>query len=309
MPRIIFVTVSDDRFKRKGGQYEAFQKRIKQFLDDRPFLGITDYFFLTWEDLARTPFYTEHKHMLDDPDPSMNGRCYKPYAIVEALQQINDGDYLIYNDVSPELWNPYFQSDVSPDTYDINVITQLCTNNGGILTAAVISCPDEDAPYGYHTHEHYTLECCMNRMGLQEFKYSFQHASGMVVLQKSNKTVEFAKEWLHYNLIDECASLESMPRADGNINFWKNESTQYGKMGHRHDQSISGLLINKMGNPLVLPIVNHYNFLHFCMKNTTYQFIDSNHKHLTKYVYKTQFDGTNWISTKLLRADLDNVVK
>jgi hypothetical protein len=303
MTRIIFVTVSDDRFKRKDGQYEQYQNNIRQFLESHTFLGITDYYFLKWNDIITTPFYEDHKDMLDDPDPSMNGRCYKPYAIVEALKQINEGDYLIYNDVSPEMWNPYLNIEITPEVYDIDIIKQLCRNNNGILTAAVISQADDDALYGIHTHEHYTLEGCIKRMGLEEFKYSLQHASGMIMLQKSQKTVEFANEWLRYNVIDECASLEAIPRSKG-IYFWNDESSLYGKLGHRHDQSISGLLINKLGNKLVIPIHSKYNFLNFCMKHTAYQFIDSNYNYKTpsKYVYKTIFDGINWVPTKLLRS-------
>jgi hypothetical protein len=299
--RIIFVTVADDRYNRKGGNYGLIQDSVKQFLLRNPILGITDYLFLKWEDIIKTQFYIDNKNMLDNPDPSINGRCYKPYAILEALQIIDDGDYLIYNDVSPELWNNYIHNNNINDNYDINIIKQLCCNNNGILTAAVITYPDSDAPYGYHTHEHYTLECCINRMGLQEYKYSLQHASGMIVLQKSNKTVEFVNEWYKYNIIDECASLESIP-PNKNCNFWGDETELYGKMGHRHDQSISGLLINKLNNKLVIPI-NGYNFLSFCMKNINYDFVDSNYnyKNLTKYYYKMIFNGIKWNQHKLLR--------
>jgi hypothetical protein len=109
-------------------------------------------------------------------------------------------------------------------------------------------------------------------MNCQDYKYSLQHASGMIVLQKCQKSIDFVNEWLHYNLIDECCSLGWI--IDTKPVFWEEEVNAYGKFGHRHDQSISGLLINKMHNKLVKSVSN-YNFLSFCRKDYNYTFIDS----------------------------------
>ncbi|HEY5392151.1 MAG TPA: hypothetical protein VIJ57_08565, partial [Hanamia sp.] len=49
-------------------------------------------------------FYQANKVMLDNPDAAINGRLYKPFVILRSLKKINEGDYLIYNDVSPEMW-------------------------------------------------------------------------------------------------------------------------------------------------------------------------------------------------------------
>jgi hypothetical protein len=280
MQRTIFVTVSDDRCGRKGGMYGKTQDKVFEFLSvDNPSFGITDYLFLKFEDILKTDFYTKNKLTLDIADPNINGRCYKPYAILEGLTKINDGDFLIYNDVSPELWKFIDTNKQISENYRLDIIKELCVHNGGILTAAVESIIGTSLE-NYHRHEFYTLDRCIKRMGLEEYTSSIQHASGMVVLQKSEKTLRFVEEWLRYNLIDECASLGTVPDDPAVkivADFWGAECDR--KLGHRHDQSISGLLINKMNNKLVIApasIYPMYNFLSYCIVGGPYHFIDSN---------------------------------
>ena len=290
--RTILVTVSDDRSGRKEGKYSETQDRVKSIFESNRWFGITDLSFWKWNDIVETEFYTQNNKILDQFDPAMNGRCYKPFVILEGLKSIEDGDFLIYNDVSPEWWNI---DSLSSETYDLQIIKDLCDQNGGILTADVNwFC---DSQLADHTHENFTTERCIDKMGMSDFKYCLQHASGMIVLKKSKKSLDFVEEWLKWNLDPECASL-------GNVNtdpvmpekciceYWHEEVAKHGKIGHRHDQSISGLLINKMGNRLVKNTGN-YNFLSFCKKNFDYQFIDSVISP-SKWIYRTHFIDESW---------------
>jgi hypothetical protein len=293
--KVILVTFSDDRSGRKMGLYGATQDKIYNFLKNRnPSFGITDFLFMKFHDIIGTDFYNKNRKMLDIQEPDMNGRCYKPYAILEGLKKINYGDFLIYNDSSPELWKSIDTNEhIDSKKYNINVIKQLCKANDGILTASVNVCMGNPVE-NYHRHEFYTLDRCMKIMNLEEYKYSLQHASGMIVLQKTEKSVNFIEEWLKFNLIDEAASLgyikdDTIDKIDRN--FWTEEYIN--KSGHRHDQSISGLLINKMNNYLVIPPNNfypQYNFLTFCLLNYNYEFVYSNLPktvNIIKTVYNT----------------------
>jgi hypothetical protein len=299
MQRTIFVTISDDRHGRKNGLYGKTQDSVLKYLKQSN-LGITDYLFLKFEDIINTEFYNDNKKMLDYTDPAINGRCYKPYVILEGLKKIDEGDYLIYNDVSPELWK--FINDNSSirlDIYSLDVIKELTRQNNDILSSYVNTTFENDNE-NYHRHESFTLNRCIEKMGLTEFKYSLQHASGMFCIRKTEKTVNFVKEWLYYNLIDECASL-GYTEPGKEFNFWVEEATSteknsINKSGHRHDQSISGLLINKMDNKLVVPKVNYYptyNFLTFCLIRQPYSFVNTNIPK-TKLVYNAVFDGKNY---------------
>jgi hypothetical protein len=302
--RTVLVTVSDDRSGRKGGKYEETQNRVKElFLSNKEF-GISELFFWRWEDLIKTDFYSKNRKILDQFNPAMNGRCYKPFVIYEGLKSIQDGDFLIYNDVSPEWWN--IQS-LDRSIYDLSVIKNLCDMNGGILTADFNwFCNSE---LGDHTHENFTTERCLNKMGMQDFKYCLQHASGMIVMRKSQKSIEFVQEWLKWNLDPDCASLgyiEEVPLTPENCicEYWHEEVAKYGKIGHRHDQSISGLLINKMGNRLIKNN-GSYNFLSYCKKNFDYQFVDSVVEK-SKFRFLTIFSNGEWKYVKKDRFELSN---
>lgn len=277
--KTLLCTVSDDRFGRKEGLYQKTQDKILQLFVNNPQFGITDFLMMTWDEISETEFYQENKTLLNNADAARNGRAYKPYVISEGLKLLNEGDFLIYTDCSPEMWK--MESDfIIPQNYQLDIIKNLCQNNNGTLSAFV-KWDTRGIPFGglgIHTHENFTTDRCMKVMGLERYSRSFLHASGMMVIQKLPHTVDFVNEWLHYNCIDECACLG---RADipGDYSYW-DFSEEYTKMGHRHDQSISGLLLNKMGNKLIDIIydsqLNTYNFLNFCRTDKSYRFIDPN---------------------------------
>lgn len=284
MSRAILVTVSDDRFGRKEGGYKRTQDYIRalhQLYFSHLGLEIRQWDF----DMIRdTTFYKNNKTLLDNIDPARNGRAYKPFVIWEAMQHVDFGDYIIYNDCSPELWN---QSEAAfgfiSMRSDLSILKNLVDQNGDILSCF---CKwDTRSPItnglGIHTHANFTLDRCIKRMGLEAYKYDYQHASGFIALRKSEKTLEYMREWMHWNCIDECASMGWAAKPD-NYEFWDEE--QIRKMGHRHDQSISGLLLNRMGANL-LDLKHHmglnpYNFLTYCKSDTEYQFISSNNKNI-----------------------------
>lgn len=286
---ITLVTVSDDRFGRKDGKYSLTQDKIETLFRNNSHLNITKFKTWKWSHLIKTDFYQTNKMLLDNPDPSMNGRAYKAYVINEALTSIPNGDFIIYTDTSPEMWSAFAtNTQISPTKYDTKILKQMCTNNNGILTAHVqwnYGMHLSHGVLGHHTHANFTLDKCINKMGLQQYRPSLQHASGMWVIQKSPATSQIIEEWLFWNQIDECASLgpaTTDPTKFQNHIYWKEEENI--KIGHRHDQSISGLLINKMNNNLIVPPENMdgfhpYNFLQFAKIGLNYTFINSNRIH------------------------------
>lgn len=294
---ISFVTVSDDRFGRKDGRYSATQDLILGTLRGNSHFEFDNFFFWKFQDLITTDFYSANKNFLDNPDPDMNGRCYKPFTILESLKSINEGDFLIYNDVSPEHWNNLsFDSSI----FDLSVIKDLCSSNGGILSTENVWVVDNE--FAPHTHENFTTESCMDRMGMQKYRHSIQHASGMIVLQKSKRTVDFVSEWLKWNLIDECASLCSIE--EPKRYFYSDDLKNVGKIGHRHDQSISGLLLNDL-NGKIVKNPGGFNFLNFCRKDVDYKFIETN-QGPSEYIYRNVFEGENWIYKKIERNPVDS---
>ena len=305
--KTVFVTVSDDRSGRKGGKYSETQDKILRLFKNNLSFGISEFAFWKWKDIEESDFYKNNNKMLDQVDPAMNGRCYKPFVILESLKSADEGDFIIYNDVSPEWWKEWDPNQrIHPRNYNLDIIKNLCLQNGGILTSDVTWYLGGEI--GDHTHENFTLERCIDRMGMLDYKYSLQHASGMIVLQKSKKSMDFVEEWLYWNLIDECASLGSSENDPVlpdkcKCEYWNEEVHKYGKIGHRHDQSISGLLINKMGNRLIKNQGN-YSFLSFCKVDVSYTFIDSNIPQ-SEYVFRNVFDGERWEYLKFKRENYE----
>lgn len=271
---IYFVTVSDDRFGRKDGLYSDTQDRITELIS--PMVdGLKAW---KWEDIIKTDFYLQNKTLLDNTDAARNGRAYKPFVILEGLNRINEEDFLIYNDCSPELWQ-----DVNISGYDIEVIKQLCVQANDILVPFIrwgskTLMPGE---LGEATHSNYTLNRCMDRMGLRFYEDAYMCASGMICIRKTDATVSLITEWLKWNCIDECCALGYAHIPD-DASFWEAEShpvfgTPGYKLGCRHDQSILGLLLAKSNHRFVeaeTKDVHFANFLQYCRPDASYTFTE-----------------------------------
>lgn len=282
------VTVSDDRMGRKAGSYRETQLHIHNTFVRRGVpneMIFHNHYAFTIDDILKTDFYLSNKAMIDCIDPARNGRVYKPYVISEVLKQMDNGDLLVYTDCSPEMWRSFdpcwFRYQGHGDC-DLNNLYKLCEMNECILTNFVRwdTRPMEEGELGIHTHRNFTTDLCMNAMEVPElFRNSYQHASGMIVIIKNRATVDFVEEWLYHNCDDRCASLGRVD-VPGDYSYWT-EREQLFKMGHRHDQSISGLLMNKYNRSLIhltkFPIVhNPYIFINHCYSRVGYTLVNSN---------------------------------
>lgn len=283
MNRTILTTVSDDRFGRKEGGYKATQDKITKIIEGNPHLGITHKPWI-YEDFAvfmaaNPPFNA----LMLQKDPAKNGRVYKPAAIYNDLLGLNDGDFLIYNDCSPEMWEMPEDHKIT-DLYSLHIIKGLCVHNGGIL-APFVRWSDEynikRNNLGKHTHKNFTLDRCIKKMGMWPRREDYMCASGMIVIQKSDKTMEIVEEWLKWNMDFECCSF-GLPMDDNDYSYWLQEShEEFGKagykMGHRHDQSILSLLLTHYRFLFVdIPTVfegSPYNFLQYCRMSEKYEWI------------------------------------
>lgn len=263
------VTVSDDRMGRKGGVYGVTQQRITTICD-----GLVDYqYHPNINDVFKTDFYRNHKQLLDHIDPAKNGRVYKPFAISEVFTKAIDGDIIIYNDCSPEMWQNPSGLDYIPNyKYSVKHLYDKVYNAGGILAPFVRWDTRKMGPgeNGIHTHMNFTTSTCIKRMfSTLEHENHYMCASGLFAFIVDKKSRAFIDSWLHYNTIDECCALGKANKVD-DYSFWGSFEDKY-KMGHRHDQSIAGLLMNEY-NPL---LINHivgdwhvYNFINYCYNKT-----------------------------------------
>ncbi len=285
MSRLTVVCISDDRWGRKEGLYAETQDRIKVLLENNPQLGVDEIKCWKWEDIGATQWYLDNKTLLDNKDAARNGRAYKPFIILEALKSCSFGDYVVYTDCSPEMWNMAHDTIYPAIYYNTDVIKRLCSANNDILTIFVKwdRVGIKSGGLGIHTHKHFTLNRCMDKMGLRQYENSYMGASGMWCIKKTESTMEFMEEWLKWNCDEDCCSMGIIAIED-DYSFWTAEShEEFGKegykMGHRHDQSISGLLLNKRNAKFVDILyndMNPYNFLQYCRTDVGYKFIEGN---------------------------------
>jgi len=274
---VILVTVSDDRHGSKGGRYGETQDKITDLFSKHPNFGI-DVHPYKWEDILKTDFYRKNKTLLDNTDVYKNGLAYKPYVILRELKAAKAGNFIVYNDCSPEIWRIV----ENLDHFDLQVIKDLCVQANDILTpfSRWSSGPfKDDNDLGMATHKNFTLDRCMDRMGLRALENFYMHSCAMLCIRKTKKTVEFLQTWLEWNCIDEC-STKGRASDPNDYSYWEEEKSH--KLGMVYDQSISSLLLARDNHKFVaLPAVgvddmHPVNFLHYCRKGAEYRFIGSN---------------------------------
>ena len=136
--------------------------------------------------------YARYVSCLYEPKLSL-----KAYFIHKAFSLINNGDYLLYTDCSPEIWDMPADFRFS-NNFDMDIMRELCHNNGGWLSTFVKWSDGvlQHGELGKHTHKNFTTDRCMKRMGMLCYQNCYMHASGMIMIQKNAKTSQLVKEWL-----------------------------------------------------------------------------------------------------------------
>ena len=177
-----FLTYSDDRFGYRGGKFRARQEAM---IESARKHGIEHFKSWTWEDLTETDFYREHKEYLDK-NRFHNGAVFKPFIVLDLLEKIDTGDIVFYHDSGP-----------NPITTSVQPLIDLCVKNRGTVFHQ----------WGDH-----------NRMWAKRDAFYYMNCDNPSVheavalqntwflLQKSNWSLQFAREWLHYNLDERIAS-------------------------------------------------------------------------------------------------------
>lgn len=154
-------------------------------------------------------FYDDNKHIFEtnvlDTYGNPRGGGYwlwKPYFILKAVQAANDGDYIVYTDAGIE-----FVADVNHLLNDMTTEIMLFAN-------------------GWR-HGDWCKMDVLKAMGSTEFVNEQQVQASCIIVSRSQRTIEFLKEWLYWatqpGFIDDSES--NLP----------NEKTF---REHRHDQAI-----------------------------------------------------------------------
>jgi hypothetical protein len=171
--------------------------------------------FHTWnrQKLFKTNFYKQHKNILDHKIGA-GYWLWKPYIILDALEKINDSDFLIYADNSM-----YFVKDLSP-------LLRICKENNGIL---LFKHGDNNTTMSFTQRSTYDAM----KLDFNTYKDKIMFGGGIQIYQKNESSITFLKEYLHYCSMPEC--LIDSNNNNGNLTF----------ITHKHDMSILSLLAAK----------------------------------------------------------------
>lgn len=181
--------------------------------------GINNIISYSDSDLKRTKFYNKYKNILDSP----RGTGYwlwKPFFIYKTLNELSEGDILIYSDSGAIFIN----SPLPLLKIAIKEKILLFTNNEPNIK--------------------WNKNRCLVKMGCNSEKYfdAPQVSAGFQIYVNDKETRKFVKEWLYYccvpKLIDDT---QSRPREYEEYMEFKE---------HRHDQSILTNLAIKYNIPL-----------------------------------------------------------
>jgi hypothetical protein len=213
--KVTLLNYADDRFGHKG----AIFRRSQQAMSESALAhGIDSVFSWNWEMLASTTFYHEHQEYLDRPY-HLNGFAFKPYLTLRTLEELHEGDILVYYDSGEG--GHRFDTSVKP-------LVEMCVANGGTLIHQ----------WG-ETNQKWTKRDCFYFMGLDdpECHRATAMQATWFALEKKAFTMEFVREYLRHTLDERIASYRNdrvcgLPDLPG---FEEN----------RGDQSVLSLLAHK----------------------------------------------------------------
>lgn len=179
--------------------------------------GANKVFEYCYEDLS-DEFKEEYKEILSNK----RGAGYwvwKPYVILNALERISEGDYLIYNDSG------------SAPVRNYKVLIDAMDNENAFMMPFVLTKQD-------FNESRYTKRDAFVYLGLDQDEYanSPQFWAGIQVYKKCDAAIGFVKEWL--DCCKDIRIISDNTNTCGLDNYKDFED-------HRHDQSIYSLLCKK----------------------------------------------------------------
>lgn len=202
--------------------------------------GIENILSWDFEEIRSTPFYTQHRAILDQPR-GMGYWLWKPFILLEALKGLSDGDIVIYSDSGIEILAP------------LDPLLKICRDdqplllfgNGDLINAA------------WTKRDCFILMDC-DRPGFWNGPVC---DAAFLLVRRSPFTLSFLQEWLKF--ATDQRILTDLPNTSG-----KRDLPDF--ISHRHDQSILSLLAQKYQVPLYrMPTQfgNHYKTYPYRLEN------------------------------------------
>ena len=155
---------------------QEFYNDQKNFSKEALKFGIDGVFSYTDKMIKKTSFYKKNKRVLDIPKGG-GLWLWKPYVILEAMKQIEEGDLLIYADSAAKMINR------------VDALVSQCKKQGGILLFT-----------NTLTNKIWAKRDCFVWMNCDSKKYweAKQAMGGFQVYIKNKKSMKFVKDFLKF---------------------------------------------------------------------------------------------------------------
>ena len=164
--------------------------------------------------------------------------AWKPVVVLSRLNEVEDGDIVVYHDCGRAFYNYKFTENIKP------LVDKVINEHGGVGVA-----------FGHWHHKEYTKTECFNVMGCTDsyYKDSHQAVATWHIWKKQPISFEILHTWKIWNfhhseiITDKGADKKDQPA---------------GYHGHRHDQSILTNIILKVSkvSKTIKPILQTSSF-------------------------------------------------
>ncbi|MFW8601949.1 glycosyltransferase family 2 protein [Desulfobacterota bacterium M19] len=209
--RTYLVNYATDRFLKA-------QKRLNK--SARKF-GIDHCLSYTGKDILQTEFYQKNRGILEQARGA-GFWLWKPYIILQALEQANDGDVIIYSDSGAEIID------------SLQPLLDLCVSRNGLIFFQV---PCYTTTF---VNKSWTKRDCFILMEAdnEDFHQARQVAGSPSLFIKNKANIDFVRQWLLY--CEDPRIITDQPNTCGKKNYPE-------FYDHRHDQSILSILVKRNG--------------------------------------------------------------
>jgi len=208
-PRVNFITF--------GAGGENFIKAGERLLKQAEAVGVFDKCILYTEEHLKkdNEFWLQHSTFIEQNKRGYGYWLWKPYLIKKMMEQMNDGDKLVYLDAGCEI--------------DIKKKNELLAHMKYV---------EEELVIGSRTciEREFTKLDLILKLDMLDAKYleNHQHQGGAEIYLVCDKTRDLINKW--YELCCDYHLIDDTPSINGNL---------FGFQEHRHDQSVFSLLTKK----------------------------------------------------------------
>lgn len=223
MTRRFFISYGNDRFK-------LSRARIKNEAEQ---LGVFDKIKVYQPENLPEEFRREHAWILKFPRIGGYG-IWKSFIIKQTLEEMNEGDYLVYADAGCSLRKEGLKR--------LEEYFEITKNKSGILTFETRDFLPFKRKYPRYLEKEWNKKDLISLLGAEEYLDTVQLASGAIIMCKNKFVCNLVDEWYRISCLDRYHYINDSPSREQNHPDF---------IEHRHEQSVLSLLIKLRGGDYI----------------------------------------------------------